>query len=188
MLDDLKNILDDFGKLVRKQSRNNLTKGKTSLSGKLYQAQDYEVAVYQNSFFLKFFISPEGEAYGEFIDKGVKGAVTKSLKKPDTNYRPKQNTSPFAYRDKKPPLDKMIGFAKARKIRFRDSQGRFKKGGYKQVGFALQKSIYEKGIKPTYFFTKAFEQNFEKLPKELVDKFALDVADFMQMTIKENLQ
>jgi len=35
------------------------------------------------------------------------------------------------------------------------------------------------------FFTKPFEKHFEKLPQELKEKFALDVEDFINHTLKE---
>ena len=53
---------------------------------------------------------------------------------------------------------------------------------YKTIGFILAKSIFEKGIKASFFFTKPFEQGFEKLPNELVDKFALDIDDLLDFT------
>jgi len=36
------------------------------------------------------------------------------------------------------------------------------------------------------FFTKPFEQGFKKLPDELIEKFGLDVEDFLAFTLKED--
>ena len=57
------------------------------------------------------------------------------------------------------------------------------------MGFASQfekkmfKAIFEKGIKPSLFFTKPFEKAFERLPDELVEAYGLDVEQFLKYTI-----
>jgi len=73
-------------------------------------------------------------------------------------------------------------WAKARNIRLRDEKGRYKKGNYRTIGFILQRSIYEKGIKPSLFFTKPFEKAFDNLPTELIEKFGLDIDDLLEFT------
>jgi len=85
-----------------------------------------------------------------------------------------------------PPVKKLSDWAKTRNIRLRDEQGRFTKGNYNTIGYLIARSIYRKGIKPTLFFTKPFEQAFKKLPDELVEKFGLDVEDFLAYTLKED--
>ena len=62
----------------------------------------------------------------------------------------------------------------------------FKKGSYNTIGFLIARSIYRKGIKPSLFFTKPFEQGFKKLPDELINSFGLDVEDFLAFTLKED--
>jgi len=73
-------------------------------------------------------------------------------------------------------------WAKARNIRLRDEKGKYKKGNYRTIGFILQRSIYEKGIKPSLFFTKPFEKAFDNLPPELVERFALDIDNLLDFT------
>ena len=107
--------------------------------------------------------------YGQFVDQGVSG-----IKK-------KYNT-PFSYTNKKPPMQPLADWAKARRIRLRDEKGRYKKGNYRTIGFILQKSIYEKGIKPSLFFTKPFEKAFENLPDDLIKRFGLDIDDLLDFT------
>ena len=72
--------------------------------------------------------------------------------------------------------------AKKKRIRLRDEKGRYTKGTYKSIGFILARSIKEKGIKPSLFFTKPFEKAFERLPADLVDKFNLDLDDLLDFT------
>jgi alpha-beta hydrolase superfamily lysophospholipase len=53
--------------------------------------------------------------------------------------------------------------------------GQFEKR--KGLDFALARSIYYKGIKPSMFFTKPFEQAFKRLPSELLDSLIKDITD-----------
>ena len=156
--------LNEFAKYVIQQSRTNLTKGKKNVSKELYNSLDYDLKTYANSFSLQFFM----EYYGEFQDKGVSGT------------KRKYNTL-YSYTNKRPPAEVFSKWAKARGIRLRDEKGRFKKGTYKSIGFILAKSVFEKGIKPSLFFTKPFEKAFERLPDELIEKFALDIEQCFYM-------
>jgi hypothetical protein len=161
--------LNDLAKFVIQQSRNNLTKNKKNVSRGLYESLDYDLKVMPNSFSLKF----EMEDYAAFVDKGVRGKKS--------SYSESKN-SPFSFKNKKPPMQPLADWAKARNIRLRDEKGRFKKGNYRTIGFILQKSIYEKGIKASMFFTKPFQKAFEKLPKEVIEAFGLDIDDLLEFT------
>ena len=111
------------------------------------------------------------EDYGTFQDLGVKGAKPSLVK----NGKQKAPSSPYSYRSKRPPLKPLMEWAKMKKIRFRDKDGKYKKGNYKTIGFWLQKRIFAQGLKPSFFFTKPFEKAFKNLPKEIGKAFALDV-------------
>ena len=71
-------------------------------------------------------------------------------------------------------------------------QGRYKKQvslcpTTVQLFLISKKSVYNKGIKPSLFFTKPFEQeHLKKLPDELINSFGLDVEDFLAFTLKED--
>lgn len=166
-LKETNKALNKFAKYVIQQSRTNLTKGKKNVSKELYNSLDYDLKTYANSFSLQFLM----EYYGEFQDKGVSGT------------KRKYNTL-YSYTNKRPPAEVFSKWAKARGIRLRDEKGRFKKGTYKSIGFILAKSVFEKGIKPSLFFTKPFEKAFERLPDELIEKFALDIEQFLEFTKK----
>ncbi len=64
---------------------------------------------------------------------------------------------------------------KKRNIRLRDEKGQYKKGNYKTIGFLIARSIFEKGIKPSLFFTKPFERAFKRLPEDLREAFGEDL-------------
>ena len=154
-----------FAKYVIQQAKTNLTKQKRNASGDLYNSLGYDLKVNPNSFSLEFFM-PE---YGEYQDKGVSGT------------KKKYNTI-YSYSNKKPPMQPLADWAKKRGIRLRDDKGRYKKGNYTTIGFILQKSLFEKGIKPSLFFTKPFEKAFIRLPEDIIEKFALDIDDLLEFT------
>ena len=156
MNENLHKELSKFAKVVVKASRSNLTrKGKNS-SKKLYNSIDFDLETSKNSFSLGFLM----EDYGQFQDKGVSGK------------KRKYNT-PFSYRDKKPPSKAFDKWSVRKGIAPRDKDGKFI--SRKSLQFMIARSIYNNGIKPSLFFTKPFEKAFERLPKELIDKFVLDI-------------
>jgi len=48
----------------------------------------------------------------------------------------------------------------------------------------ISRSIYAQGIKPSGFFTKAFESQYKNLPKEIIKGYALDMQDLLTFTKK----
>ena len=171
MLEELRNELNRFGKYVVSQSRANLTRQGKNVNKDLWQSLDYDVEVHKNSFSLTI----EMLEYGLFQDKGVRGKES-STKAP---------ISPYKFgsgRGKKGGLTRGIDkWVRARGFQFRDDKGRFL--SYKSTAFLITRSIYNKGIKPSLFFTKPFEKAFKNLNKDLLEAYKLDVEKFMSDTI-----
>lgn len=157
--------LNAFKKFVIQQSRSRLTKGRKNVNKKLYNSIDGDVKVSANSISLSFYM----EDYGVFQDKGVSGT------------KKKYNT-PFSYTSKRPPRKTLEEWISKRRFQFRDKKGKFM--SYKSMSFLIQRSIFEKGIKPSLFFTKPFEQGFKKLPDELIEAYGLDVEELLEFTLK----
>lgn len=162
--------LQRFAKAVVKQAKTNLTKSKRNTSKKLYNSLDkYYINVSENSFELSF----KMEDYGAYLDKGVEGVKGKKgvFTKP----------TKFRYKSKMPPtkaLDKWIVKKGIRGIR--NDKGQFIKRD--SLKFAIARSIYNYGIPQTLFFTKPFERNFKRLPKDIIESFKLDVDKFINTT------
>jgi hypothetical protein len=118
------------------------------------------------------------EDYGEFQDKGVKG-VSSSAKAPNSPYRFGSGTG------RKGGLTEGINqWVKDRRFQFKDNEtGRFM--SYEQTAFIITRSIYQKGIEASRFFSKPFEVGFERLPEELVEAYALDVEKLLQQTVNK---
>ena len=161
--------LEAFKSFVIQQARTRLTKGRKNVSKGLYNSLKGYVKEMPNSILVEF----EMDEYGMYQDKGVSGTQ-------------KKYNTPFSYKSKMPPIKPLADWAKSRNIRLRDEQGKFTKGNYNTIGYLIARSIYRKGIKPSLLFTKPFEQGFKKLPDELVEKFGLDVEDFLAYTLKQD--
>ena len=56
------------------------------------------------------------------------------------------------------------------------------------MGYIIAKNIYNRGLKPTLFFTKPFEKYFKELPDELVDKYDLDLQRLFDQITEENFK
>ena len=175
-LDETREALNKFAKYVVQQSRSNLTKSDKNVSKELYNSLGYDLNVSKNSFSLSLLM----EDYGIFQDKGVKGK-TSSAKAPNSPFQFGSGTG------KKGGLTNGIDkWVRRRRFQFRDKKGRFM--SYQSTAFLITRSIYNKGIKPSMFFTKPFEKAFKGLNEELIKAYALDVEKFMATTIKDNLK
>jgi len=165
--------LEAFKDYVISQSRANLTRGKKNVSSDLYNSLKGVLDVGPNSFSLKF----EMEDYGKFQDQGVKGVKS--------NYVENRN-SPFSFgtgTGKKGGLSKGIkAWVKARRFQFRDKKGKFL--SYESTAYIVARSIFNKGIKASLFFTKPFQKGFKNLPNDLRKAYGLDVEEFIEYTIK----
>jgi hypothetical protein len=146
-----------FAKAVVRKAKGNLTRDGHKNTGALYRSLDnWELKVSkQGSVSLTF----SYEDYGEFQDKGVKGAA---------NFKSHKMTeaTPYRFRDKMPPKKPIEAFIKAK--------------GIDVNAFVIQRSIFQKGIPQTLFFTKPFRDSFKALPENILDAFGGDVDNFLK--------
>ena len=186
MLTNTKESLEKFRKFVAQQSRSRLTKGKKNVSKGLYKKLDGVLKVSRNSFELSWDLG-----YGTFQDLGVKGAdpskVSPNAKitgqqAPNSPYRFGTGSAKGKWGQFISSLEK---WTKRRNIRFRDEKGKYVKGNYKSLAYVIAGNIYNRGLKPSLFFTKPFEQGFKKLPDELLEAYGLDVEEFLQFTLNK---
>lgn len=157
-LKEIQRELNRFGKYVVQQSRSNLTKQKKNVNKTLYNSIGYNLEQTATGFTLSF----EMEDYGVYQDRGVSGTQ-------------KKYNTPFKYTNKMPPPKAFDKWGIKRGIAPRTKTGQFEKR--KSIDFALARSIYYKGIKPSMFFTKPFEKAFERLPNDLADSLIKDLTE-----------
>ena len=159
----IQDVLNKFGRSVVQQSRSRLTKQKKNATKDLYNSVNYELDVSNRGTSFSFSFSME--EYGEYID-GV-----------DVKY-----DTPYAYTTKAPPPSVFGKWAKAKGIKPRDKKtGKFITA--KQFGFIMSRHIFTKGQKPTRFFSLSFEQQFKKLPDDLLNAFGNDLDNFLDFKI-----
>ena len=166
--------LNKFAKYVIQQSRSNLSKSDKNVSKELYNSLGYNVEVTSKGAELGFSM----EQYGEFQDKGVRGKSS-SAKAPNSPFRFGSGTG------KKGGLTNSINkWVKRRGIQFKDRKsGRFL--SYQSTAFLISRSIYQKGIKPSLFFTKPFVAAFKRLPDELLEAYSIGLEkDLIKLTEK----
>jgi len=188
MLKNVQAELNAFAKYVISQSRANLTRAKKG-GGSLYKSLDSNINVSKNSFSLEFIM----EDYGIFQDKGVKG---KDPSKVSPNAKITGQQAPNSkYKFGSGKTGNYRGFvlsiekwAKKKNVRLRDKKGKFTKGNYKTIAHIIAGNIYNRGIKPSLFFTKPFEKAFKNLDKDIVKAFRLDVEALLETTVKDNLK
>ena len=162
-------ILENFRDYVIKQARTNLTRLKKNSSKKLYDSIKGEIKAMPNSLRVYFDMAD----YGFYQDKGVSG----TKKKYDT---------PFSYTNKMPPPKAFDKWMVKKGIAPRNKAGKFQTR--KGLQFAIARSIFEKGIKPSLFFTKPFEQAFKNLPDEMIEAYGLEAEETFDTIMKENFK
>ena len=163
---ELQQELNKFRDYVVSQAKANLTRQRKNVSKGLYNSIKGNVKANPNSFEMDFSM----EEYGFYQDKGVSGIK----KKYNTDYK---------YTNKMPPakaFDKWV----VRKGLAPREKGKFK--NRKSLSFAIARSVYINGIKPSLFFTKPFEKAFKRLPSDLVEAFGLDALKLFNTTTFPN--
>tara|TARA_R100001198_G_scaffold40644_1_gene22330 strand:+ start:2499 stop:3014 length:516 start_codon:yes stop_codon:yes gene_type:complete len=164
-------VLDTFGRKVVRTARGILNAKGKNASGDLGSSLGYFIKVYPSGAIDMSFVA---EGYAKFVDKGVKGSKS-SAKAPN---------SPYKYTTKQPPsgvIDKWVvrkGIQGAR-----DEKGRFIKR--KSLVYAMARSIKLYGVKPTNFFTDAFNVAYRDLPQEFIKAYANDTQQFLKFVSKE---
>lgn len=169
----VESTLEAFKKYVIQQSKSNLTKQDKNVSKALYNSLGGDVKVMPRSFELSF----QMEEYGQYLDKGVKGFMS-SAKAPNSPFKFGTSTG------KKGGLTQGIEkWVVKRRFQFKDREtGKFL--SYKQTASLITRSIYLKGIKPTEFFSKPFENAFKRLPDDIVVAYGLDLETFLKYSVK----
>ena len=185
---ELQKELERFRDYVIKEARSNLTRDKKNDTKGLYESLKGNVKAMPNSFSMDF----EMNDYGKFQDKGVKGkdpskvsknARIKGQQAPNSPYRFGSGSASGQWGAFVSNIEK---WAKKRNIRLRDDQGKYKKGGYATIAQIIAGNIYNRGIRPSLFFTTPFEAAFKRLPEELVEKFGLDAINLFKETQFKN--
>ena len=180
--------LERFRNYVIAEARSNLTRSQKNVSKGLYESLKGNVKAMPNSLSIEF----EMNQYGQFQDKGVKGKDPSKVSKNARIKGQQAPNSPYKFGSGSASgqwglfVSNIQKWAQKRNIRLRDDKGKYKKGGYSTIAQIIAGNIYNRGIKPSLFFTKPFEAAFKRLPDELVEKFGLDAMNLFKDTQFKN--
>ena len=158
--------LQKLGNNVVKEGKGVLRKTKKS-SGNLYKDFNYLVTNQKDSVTLEFKFG-RAEDYWQFVDEGVRGVG--GFK---GSGRARGQGSPFKYSSKMPPRKPLIQWIKSKGLKGRDAKGRFMSNN--SFGFLIQRSIFQRGLTRTQFFSKPFTEQFNKQTNNITEAFADDV-------------
>ena len=177
-LNKVNKTIQMFRDYVIKESKDNLKRTGHNNTSALANSIKGEI-VTENGFTIVGFTMAN---YGTFVDKGVKGK-TSSNKAPN---------SPFKFGSgsgQKGGLTAGIKkWVRQKGFQFRSkeegSKGRFL--SYDSTAYLITRSIFNKGIKPSLFFTKPFEAGYKKyIDVDLLKAFGQDVETMVDYNLKD---
>ena len=160
--------LQKLGNNVVKEGKGILKKKKKTTSGNtLFNDFDYLVTNQQDSVTLEFEFGG-AEDYWQFVDEGVKGVG--GFK---GSGRARGQGSPFKFSSKMPPRKPLMQWIKNKPLKGRDKKGRFIKR--ESFAFLIQRSIFQRGLERTQFFSKPFTEQLNKQTDNITEAFADDL-------------
>lgn len=168
-----------FRDYVIQQSKSNLSKSGHNNTKGLYNSLKGEIVNDKGYTIVGF----QMDDYGMFVDKGVKGK-TSSNRAPNSPFKFGSGSGSVGGMTK--GIDKWV---KQKGIQFRQKDGKGVKGqflSYKQTSFLIRRAIWNKGIKPSLFFTKPFEAGYKKyIDVDLMKAFSHDVETMVDYNLKD---
>ena len=171
---ELNKTLNDFGKYVRQQSRSRLSKDKKNDSKRLYDSIDYSTSIKDRTASVSFIMAE----YGAYVDKGVHGTESSYISAADSKFRYKQSSNMLGF---EMATETFAKWAKRKNFRFRDEDGKFAKGKYKQIGIAIALSIKKKGLKGNKFFSRSWETGIDKYETRFEDAIEKDITEYLNL-------
>jgi hypothetical protein len=123
--------------------------------------------------------------YGTFLDKGVSG---NKVKRNFINYNLQNESSPYSYTSKGPPIDILSKWVKKKGLKPKGwGKGRDKDTGQYVSGLAIyiSRKIKLKGIPSISFFSKPFGTGYDKLKKGLLNEFTKDIKTYITTFTKQ---
>ena len=171
--------LQKLGTSVVKEGKGILRKKKKS-SGTLYNDFDYLVTNTGDTVTLEFEFG-NADNYWKFVDEGVRGAG--GFK---GSGRARGKGSPFRFGSGKfggtwNKFKKSIkNWIRKKGLKGRDKKGRFIK--VESFAFLIQRSIFQRGLTRTQFFSKPFTEQFNKQTDNITKAFADDLQIALDQT------
>ena len=166
--------LNAFARRVIRKARAN----KLSAVG---QSLEHELSSDEQGLFLDFKALP----YAPFLDEGVRGADPSNIspnaritgqQAPRSQYRFGSGNFAGTFGEFR---DNILQFVRKKRLRFRDDKGKFKIGNQKSLAYIIAGNIYNRGLRPTLFFTEPFDEELAAMPELLEIAIGRDIDDNM---------
>jgi len=161
--------LGRIGKEVRRRARISLKARGKVVTGNLYNSIHYEQGVSRDEKSLDLTFSFPGADYWQYVDEGVRGAISSS----------KAPRSPFRFGSGSGPRGGLRGsidkWVVKKGIAPRGAGGQF--AARKGMVYAISRSIYQTGIRPSYFFTNAYDRTLKKHNEKLEMAVGQDIGN-----------
>ena len=174
-LEKVNKTIQMFRDYVIKEAKDNLKRTGHNNTSSLANSLKGEIVSEDNFTIVGFKMND----YGTFVDLGVKGK-TSSNKAPNSPYQFGSGSG------RKGGLTNGIQkWVKQKGFQFRDKKsGRFL--SYDSTAYLITRSIFNKGIKPSLFFTKPFEAGYKKyIDVDLVKAFGQDIETMVDYNLKD---
>ena len=169
---NLERYYESFGKQVMNRAKSGLQKAKGST--KLENSIKFKVKKTSYGYAIEFLM----DYYGNFLDKGVSGNVTKQTYK---SWESKIENSPGkGFTTKGPPVDILSKWIKRKGIKPKGlGRGRSKNTGQFISGFAylISAKIRREGIKSLSFFQKPLGKAMKTFDSQVKTAIAKDIRD-----------
>jgi hypothetical protein len=165
--------LGKMGKEVRRRARISLKARGKVVTGKLYNSIRYEQGVAKDEKSLNLRFSFPGAEYWQYVDEGVRGALS-SRKAPRSPFKFGSGSGPKGRL--RPAIDRWVV---KKGIAPRGAGGKF--AARKGMVFAISRSIYRTGIRPSYFFTNAYDRTLKKHEAKLEKAVAADIGNAIKI-------
>jgi len=171
---NLNKKLEEFAKYIKQQSRSRLSKDKKNDSKRLYESISYNTHFQDKRSSVSFIMAE----YGAYVDQGVHGTDSSYISSKDSEFRYKQSSNMMGF---ELATETFAKWAKRKNFRFRNEDGTFAKGKYKQIGIAIALSIKKKGLKGNQFFSRSWETGVDKYKTEFEDAIELDITNYLNL-------
>lgn len=167
-------ILNKFGSSVvkggRRILRNFKPHAKTTSKNTLYNDMDYNVTTNKNTVEVEF-VFGGAEDYWQFVDEGVQG-VGKDKRR--------GRGSRFKFSNKMPPRKAIDRWVVSKPLMAARKDGKFIPR--KSLVYLIQRSIFQRGLATTKFFSRPFDDAFKRFEDKIVQALADDLE--IELTTK----
>ena len=163
-------------------------KKKTTSSNTLYNEFDYMVTSSKDNVTLEWFFGNAND-YWQFVDEGVRGAGgfkgSGKARGQGSPFKFGSGKSKGNWKDFNLSIKKWI---KNKPLKLRGSKGRFiekNKTNINSIAYLIQRSIFQRGLERTQFFSKPFTQQLKQQTENITNAFADDLELALEKTLKD---